>query len=779
MSLADIKAKLQQNWSTWDTSGDNKLDATDFLSAFDKNKDGQLDSDELQQLAQQLSSQLEYNNSLLEQMRSLEEMQLSAQRELQAKQEALKQAIGIADEMRSELSEAKRKLKITQEIADSMSKQCREARIEANSLKREAENATKGSADSRNMLKELTEERARIQRALSEAESRLQQVQEAAEQDRVDLLHQNDVLRHSHEALSQEAAELRARVIPIEAEKKSLKEHVLTLVRSLEETTARCEEEAKTRAQAEKRIRDLTNATEALKDKHREMQYLVQQANGKAEASQASVRQLEGQVSGLEEQLVLAEKKITALTQQLQQAQREKNALEQELEQLGNELVAHTKARQMDQDRWATRFSNAQTEMARAAAEARAQAEDFANDAQRRAADAVDAQKRVEEKYLSIQKECNDLHVLIQQTQIDQQSALAGWEAQRDELEHTISDLEKRLHGADAEIEHLHGVLIDEREAAHGEHRALKQQLIQRGERYVAMLDTLQGAVRQLKADGAVERDHVREVMAQFSVMKAFCEQIWGKSLPPLEAWKTELTHVFTAYTKKQKALKDIIEDTKDDVRRAQLAKEEERSKTLMLEENVSRLEHEMLGHDQKVKDIENNFTEKIASQKNKIEQLVRERGELEGRIQRLQQSLDAATTQARNLQYSNHTIQTTLGDSTAKHSAAKQEIQAKINQLSAQVKRAATERDNALQAAEELKEKLAAQEADIAAAKAAAEQAKAETARQAKELESYHNKHAQTMQAVGGTAAQYQEQLKQTQELLRVCSLLSKNTAK
>mmetsp|Transcript_9108 Transcript_9108/g.13709 ORF Transcript_9108/g.13709 Transcript_9108/m.13709 type:complete len:805 (-) Transcript_9108:229-2643(-) len=768
-SLSDIKASLQNNWAVWDSSGDGKLDSTDFLAAFDKNKDGSLGKDELQALADQLSTQLDYNNTLLEHMRSLEEMQLAGQRELVAKQDQVKQLTSMNEELHAELHESKRKLKITQEIADSMSKQCRDARVEANSLKREAENAAKSYQDGKDLLKELTEERARLQQELKKAEDDLHQAEENAEQERMDLLHQNDILRQSHEALSLEAAELRSKVIPIEAEKKSLKDHVLSLARSLEETIKRCEEETETRLQAEKRIKDMTHAMDALRDKHREMQYNVQQANGKADASGEAVKQLQAQVDSLDDQLRASEDKITTLTQALQQSTRDKDSLEQELEQMGNELVAHAKQRQMDQDRWAKKLANAQKEMEHAAQETKAHAEEFAMESQRRATEAIEAQRQAEEKYLAIQNECGELHSLIQQTQIDHQAALEAWEAQQEELEAQIADLERRLELSGEEVENVHSILVADREKAQQVIRAIRAEMIQRGERYVAMLGTLQTAIKRLKEDSIGSREYVREVVAQFAVLGAFCEQLWEKTHPPLEAWKVELAAAFKKLVTKFRGLKETIEDTKDDVRRAQLAKEEERSKTLMLEENVSRLEHELSASDMRIKDAENKGSDKLAQQKQKIDNLMKERADMELRLQRLQQSLDAATSQARNLQLSNHSIQTSLGDSSAKHSAVKQEVQGKLNQMAAQLKRATQERDQQAKVAEELQHKLDEMQAGISSANSLAEQTKADVEKQRAENEAIAARHASAMAAVQATTSQYQEQLKQTQELLKV----------
>ena len=56
-SFADARRQFQQNWESWDTSRDSQIDSKDVMS-FDKNGDGVLDMNEVETLAEQLSSQV-------------------------------------------------------------------------------------------------------------------------------------------------------------------------------------------------------------------------------------------------------------------------------------------------------------------------------------------------------------------------------------------------------------------------------------------------------------------------------------------------------------------------------------------------------------------------------------------------------------------------------------------------------------------------------------------------------------------------------------------------
>lgn len=739
------------------------------MGQFDKDNDGKLDASELKRLSDQLNSQLEYNNTLLEQLRQSEEQQLTMQKEIKSQQENYRRALSSNEDNHGVVADLKRKLKVTQEIADTMSAQARDARLEVVSLKRDAENAIKNSNEAKSMLKDVMDERSRLHRALAQAQNAVAAAEKEADHEKIELANQNDLLRQTHEALVVENAELRSKVIPIEAEKKSLREHISALTRSLEEVTSRCDAEAKNRNILEKKLKDMTGTVEGLRNKHQEMQYIVQQANAKADAHAATIKNLENQGNGMENQIKSLEDQVTRQKNELKAEREESASMEEEIGHLGAELLSHTKQRLQDQEKWEERMETAQKEMLAAAEEARAQAEEFALDAQRRATAAIESRRTLEEKYLNSQMECSELHTLIQQAQETHQQALEDWQAQHEELERVISDLERRNALSEDEIDNMHALLVAEREQSAETLQAVKNQLHQRGERYVGMLSTLQAALERVRAEASTNRDKVREVVAQFTVLRAFVDQLWGNLHPPLEAWKGELQLVHKGLTNKCKEAAEALEDSRDDVRRAMLAKEEERSKTLMLDEQVSRLEHEMAGYDKKIADADNKAQQRVAVMKVKVDAMSAEKEDMEGRIQRLQQSLDATSAQARALQSSNQSIQNNLGASTAKQTAAKSEIQGKISQLSAQLKRANQERETSAKIAEDAQEKFVNLKRDSDATRQALEIARADIARLMREQEMVSSKQNEALSKVEMTTGKYEEQLKQTQQLLKV----------
>lgn len=185
----------------WDVSGDGKVDSIDFLSAFDTDKDGQLGRAELDTLADQLSHQLEYNNSLLSQVHVLEQDKLANQRELQAKQEHIKKLSDVAEQIHNELLETTKKFKIAQDVADTMAKQSKDLRLEINSIRRDADIAVKNCEEMKLQLDAARKGTTDIRQALVTEQQTHAKSKEDHTKAVIELKSQIEILQHSNEGL--------------------------------------------------------------------------------------------------------------------------------------------------------------------------------------------------------------------------------------------------------------------------------------------------------------------------------------------------------------------------------------------------------------------------------------------------------------------------------------------------------------------------------------------------------------------------------------------------
>ena len=102
------------SYKRWDSNGDGVIDAADFLATFDQDGDGKLERGELDMLGTELSSQLDMNNQLLSQIKTMEEDKVAASKELQLIQDRFSKLLSSNSDMKEELNETKRKLRVSQ-----------------------------------------------------------------------------------------------------------------------------------------------------------------------------------------------------------------------------------------------------------------------------------------------------------------------------------------------------------------------------------------------------------------------------------------------------------------------------------------------------------------------------------------------------------------------------------------------------------------------------------------------------------------------------------------
>jgi chromosome segregation ATPase len=144
-----------------------KVDEKDLISNFDSNNDGVLDVAELHVLSEQLTNQLQYNNTLIAQVQSLEQENFSLQQELHSQRELIRNVSKNYGESSNEVADLKSKLKTTQGIVENLSRQLRDCRLENDLLKRDAENAMETNVVSRTELENIKKELASYKKEFS------------------------------------------------------------------------------------------------------------------------------------------------------------------------------------------------------------------------------------------------------------------------------------------------------------------------------------------------------------------------------------------------------------------------------------------------------------------------------------------------------------------------------------------------------------------------------------------------------------------------------------
>ena len=109
-SLDRLQEQLDEGWGAIDVKATQPMSGAEMLNAYDTSGDGVLDAQEMERVAADLAQQVEFNNQLVEQLRRLEESQLESQRQMQAKQRVLREALEACEAVRSKAASYRSKL---------------------------------------------------------------------------------------------------------------------------------------------------------------------------------------------------------------------------------------------------------------------------------------------------------------------------------------------------------------------------------------------------------------------------------------------------------------------------------------------------------------------------------------------------------------------------------------------------------------------------------------------------------------------------------------------
>lgn len=760
---------FENNQIRWDQDDDGDIDVDDILAAFDADGDGQIGSNELQKLAEQLSSQVDYNNMLIEHLKTMEEEQVRIQEDMKEKQNALKQAIAVGDAARSEANDLRRKLAISQEVAENMSNQCRESRVEVSALRRESENLARQRDELSQRNEELENERKLFDERMGAMREQLNNQQEEFDRSTKDVGTENEQLKHDFDNLSKELADLRARTGPLQAQNAELQEQVRNLEEALDEMTHNLEGESKENERLEARSREQDRVIASLREKQKEIQFTSAEGDTQRQELLEQIRDLEAQIEQLEEQLTERERKMVDISKVCKLSVEENSALKGELETVGNELLQQAKQRAMEQERWASRLAEAQEELKKVSYEARVQAQEYAMESQSKSEETLQMRKEAEEQYLALQNEHTHLHQLLHKMQQDTAKQQGQFNRERENFEHKIHQLQhekdKLLDDNDALERKIN------REKTRHQHalEEAKKEMGSRGSNFVTILSQMKNHVRQLQQEATANRDLLRQISAEYQTLVSFSNTIGEKQSKPLSAWYEETKQSLEALVEHTKASKKSSEDAKDDLRRAQLEKEEERAKSLMLDEQVSQLEHELSARDQRVLETESKMNDRILQLQREKELAQEGKEEADLRLRKMQKQIDESTAQNRSLQSNAQGYQTQLAENQSRASQRVSELEEKINELSLAIRTASKEKEEMQTTRSELQRLLSQKEQQNQALTAQLSKAENDKQKSDKALHVVQQRAKEQIGTLQQSLKRYETQSEQTKSLLKL----------
>lgn len=753
----------------WDVDNDGRTSYADLMSNFDKNHDNKLDGDEIMVLAEQLSSQLEYNNTLLQQVQQLEHEQVEAHKELRSKVDTIRMLNQESERMKFEIGDLKKKLSVAHEMTESLARQSREYRGESNAYKQEAENALRESANNKVIVDKLSADKVQLQKALSESAQANQLITHDLNSKLSDSNAQLEMLKKVNDSLNSEINDCRNRITSTESEKQNLQNTVKQLGSSIEDLSNRLQTESKLREREEAINRDLSSELDKTRSELIKANVLLHDTMDKTVDLQQQNDALKNEMTRSQEDLSNALMKANHLENQTQNALESQQITSAALDAAKKENASLQAQMQHMQDKFSKLLSSTREEYENALTETRRQSLASISDSQRRAAFAEEAQQKAEESYFNIHHELNELHEIMQQLQQAHDKDHGEWAQEKQHLE-------QRLKGLQEQLQHYEGLATNHEKALKSCQEEcqktvmdVKQESSRRMDHAIEVLQEIQRQNQTLKK----ESQKLKEYMIETTQGLEGWRQGWTNVNQQLRAELVRCQEEMKVLIKKFSHMKDgyqhQLEDVEDQKKEAEIRIEEEKSKILDREDYISQLQL-------KVSSLENTLAHNeyvVADQTRKCQSILEksssDKSLADGKMQKLQQALDAMSLQNKNLQSGQLELKNALSETTKQAQQERSELENRVSGLINQLKATTEERSQLNKTNEDLKKKIDEFTQLVASTKEEGRRFREECVKLKQEMDELKQKHLQTISNVGGANQQYHNQLKQSQELLKV----------
>ena len=210
---------------------------------------------------------------------------------------------------------------------------------------------------------------------------------------------------------------------------------------------------------------------------------------------------------------------------------------------------------------------------------------------------------------------------------------------------------------------------------------ALQRELIARTENYVTNLSALQSAVKQVRSSVDAQSRRLSDVTTNVSDQKGAVVLV-SRNLT--EAQKTHYDNVKQGTERLTFTVTDLrgsLVEHRDVIRTTQLLLEEEKTRTIMLDEERSRLAHDNELIRERMDEMKMTSTTRIEATRREANAVMTLRDDVERQLQRTLVQLEEANAQTRSLQEQHQQLQQSLREEQSEHSLLMSNMEGHVRQ--------------------------------------------------------------------------------------------------
>lgn len=538
-------------------------------------------------------------------------------------------------------------------------------------------------------------------------------------------------------ALQKDVGDARAKLAPMATELESARSMVNRLS---EEVEAAKRGRAEAVAQLERANLALAAQEGYFRDMKAEQAKLLRQVEDERNrsGSLAEAVKAQGEALGVKDREVAdLNRRIAEVVNELRGAQEDNAALRREAEAIAGELMSVASVREMEQAKWASQKAEAAEDLRRISEEARSREAAYAADAQRRAEEVIAARRQAEEAVAKAQADTASLSEIVGKMRGDAAASARGWESERAQYERKLNDAGNKLSIATELAAKAESELRATSAALNAELKHLREEAGAAESKHIAMLAAMQAALKDIKREYASSQRELAGLRASLGALAGHVEEADGMQGVTLEQWYEAAKGTFLLLVervqgerKRADAEHDNVSGTLQQrqqcarthcctclsvssaklfththtavlrfvaplvscfvfvqVRGAELKAEELRGRVLMLEEDVSRAEHEAAVAGNKLAEESATSSTRLAAAADKLRAADAVAEELKSELLRLRAQLERANKQNITLQTEAGRMTTELADVQARNAARIASLDEQVGALQASMR--------------------------------------------------------------------------------------------
>lgn len=225
--------------------------------------------------------------------------------------------------------------------------------------------------------------------------------------------------------------------------------------------------------------------------------------------------------------------------------------------------------------------------MERIARESNARENGFTKEVEERGRELSRRRKEAEDKYKALSENTNRLKGFVEELRRDNQQQLVGFEEERTSYKQRLAQLKEHAQEVEREQREAEEKLSDQRAQSNEAIRQLREEGATRTARHVNLLQKLQHINKQLIHEHSVICTEYNALFIEFGRLCESVDTLKANISTPIVRWHADVRGAMRGVKENHVHLLNNFIDISEQEEERKIAQEEERSKILMLEDQV------------------------------------------------------------------------------------------------------------------------------------------------------------------------------------------------